>query len=79
MAKRGRPAKPPSDVMTLDQAVQKLKEYLLNTYNNPELAEKMSLSKRTLYNKIWKKELHRYGKSERPVLVSFEEVKRLVS
>ena len=79
MGKRGRPAKPPEDVMTLDQAVEKLKEYLLSLYKNPDLAEKMCLSKGTLYNKIWKKELHRYGKSERPVLVSFEEVKRLVS
>ena len=79
MGKRGRPAKPPEDVITLDVAVRKLKEYLLSIYQDEETAKRKCLSKGTLYNKIWKKELHRYGKSERPVLVSFEEVKRLVS
>jgi hypothetical protein len=73
---RGRPPKEPSDLITLDLAIERLKAYLLEKYE-PQDAMAMCLAKGTLYNKICKNELHSWRRGKF-VLVSEKEVLQLV-
>ena len=54
-------------LVTLEQAVQKLKEF----YGLP----RSPYSKRTLQNKIWRRELNRYGPYHM-TMVDWEEIQR---
>ena len=50
MGKRGRPAKQPADLITIEQAVFEIKAHLETKYG-PVIADKCCLAKGTLYNK----------------------------
>jgi hypothetical protein len=76
--KVGRPAKEPVDLITMDEAVTVIKEYLMNRYNNPTVVERCAYSKGTLYNKTSSGELNRWRKGKY-CLVSKAEVLKLVS
>lgn len=76
--KPGRPAAPPSDLITIDQAVEAIKEFLLKKTGNPVIADKCSLAKGTLRNKTSNGEL-RHWRMGRFSLVSKAEVLKLVS
>lgn len=74
---RGRPAKAPNDLITIEDAVSFLKEYLLAHYP-PETAKKLELAKGTLYNKTAAGILHTWPRG-RFALVSKADVIKLVS
>lgn len=75
---RGRPPKEPDDLITVDQAVEAIKEELRRRYkDNEELVRRRALAKGTLYNKISRQELHRWG-PRNTALVSRREVLKLV-
>lgn len=74
---RGRPAKEPDDLITIDEAVAAIKEYLAKKYS-PAIAERCAYSKGTLYNKCSKGELHAIRKGKY-ALLSRSEVIKLVS
>lgn len=74
----GRPAKEPNDLITIDEAVETIKVFLMKRYNNPKIVEQCSLSKGTIYNKTYEGKLHTWRKGKY-ALVSKAEVLRLVS
>lgn len=74
---RGRPPKTPDDLITIDDAVKALREFLQENYP-PETARKMELAKGTLYNKTAKGILNTWPRG-RFALVSKAEVLKLVS
>ncbi len=74
----GRPPKEPSDLITIDQAVEVIKEHLLSKYGNPEVAKQCSYSKGTLYNKSCSGEINTWRRGKY-ALVSRSEVLKLVS
>lgn len=74
----GRPPGEPKDLITLDQAVGRIRAFLMNKYKNPTVVESCAYAKGTLYNKIYRGELHKYRKGKF-VLVSEREVLQLVS
>lgn len=69
----GRPRSRPLDLITIDQAVELIKETLLQKYKNKEIAERMTLAKGTIYNLISKKYLRRHG-AARCVLLEKDEI-----
>lgn len=75
--KRGRPASLPDDLITLDEAVKAIREYLAERHS-PEIVEQCALTKKTLYNKRSSKELRSF-KIGAAALVSKSEVLKLVS
>lgn len=75
--KRGRPAKEPDDLLSLDDALESLRKFLFEKYKSEKAADKLCPAKGTLYNKLSSGEVHRYG-NRRCALVSFAEIKRLV-
>lgn len=46
---RGRPMKEPTDLITIDQAVDAIKEHLTKKFG-PEVASRMGYAKGTIYN-----------------------------
>jgi hypothetical protein len=74
---RGRPPGEPKDLITLNEAVSRIKDHLAQKYS-PTIADACSYAKGTLYNKIYRGELHGYRKGKL-VLVSEKEVLQLVS
>lgn len=74
---RGRPPKEPDDLITLDMAVEKLKQHLAIKYN-PTVADACCYAKGTLYNKLYRGELHGWKKGKY-MLVSEREILKLVS
>lgn len=75
--KRGRPAKEPDDLITLDEAVAAIKQFLHSRFTE-ETATRRELSKKTLYNKRNLNEIYPYKKGT-VALVSKAEVLKLVS
>jgi hypothetical protein len=75
--KVGRPPKQPEDLITLDQAVEEIKIELRRKYKDEAVVKRLSLAKGTIYNKISKQELHRWG-PRHTALVSRSEVLKLV-
>jgi hypothetical protein len=73
----GRPPKEPNDLITVDQAVEVIREEAARKYP-PEIAKLLTYAKGTIRNKIWKRELHSWKKGKYS-LVSRAEVARLVS
>lgn len=74
---RGRPPKEPTDLITIDQAVEAIKDELRRRFNNEEIVERCALAKGTIYNKISKREIHRWG-TRKAALVSRAEILKLV-
>jgi len=62
MEKR-RPGRPKQNLklVTLDEAVQLIRETLMKKYNNPKIVERMSKAPRTLYNLRSKGLLTKHG------------------
>jgi hypothetical protein len=58
----GRPPIEPTDLVTLDKAIQLMREELLRKYAyDPSIADQLTYSKQTLYNKICRGVLRRFG------------------
>lgn len=75
--KVGRPAKVPDDLITLEMAVQVIKEELAKKYP-PEVAKLLAYAPGTIRNKVSKGELHSWPRG-RYAFLSKAEVIKLVS
>ncbi len=79
MKKRGRPPKEPSDLITLDQALEAIREEIRRKYpHNEELVSRLAYSKGTLYNKSSLGQVHKWRKGKY-VLFSKHEILKLVA
>lgn len=80
MKKLGRPKTEvdASKLCTIDQAVEKLHEYLVEKYQDKDIVKRLSLAKGTIYNMISAKRIERYG-TAKCALVNIEELYKLVS
>lgn len=74
---RGRPAKEPDDLITIDTAIEEIKEFLTKKYS-PTVAMALCYAKGTIYNKLYRKEIQGYRKGKY-TLVSQREILKLVS
>lgn len=75
----GRPQKLKEDaeLITADEAVVLIKEELFRKYRNEAIVEKMSYSKRTLYNMRSQHKLHAYGNPKCALFDKEEIIKKL--
>lgn len=79
MGNVGRPRKEANlRLVTLDQAVTKIKEHLMEKYANEGIVEKRALKKKTLYNYISLGKIKNYG-DKSCALVDLKDVYSLVS
>lgn len=75
---RGRPAKEPEDLISVDDALKVIKQELNKKYS-PDVAAKLCIAKGTLRNKIWKNEVQRWPKGKYIFLSKAEVIEKLVS
>ena len=76
MKQRGRPKQ--LETITLDAALEIIKQRLWEKYKDESVVERLSYKKTTLYNKIYLKQLTRYG-TKACVLVDKREILKLVA
>lgn len=74
----GRPAKEPADLITLDVAIDRIREFLTEKHG-ARTADGICYAKGTLYNKIHSGHLRVWKKIRGKVLVSETDILKLVS
>ncbi len=74
----GRPPKEPTDLITLDVALEVIREELSKKYS-PEVAAILGYAKGTIRNKISKGEVHKWRKGRYALVSRAEVIEKLVS
>jgi len=74
--KRGRPRI--VQLITLDQALEVIKEHLWLKYRDEIIVNRMKISRKTLYNKIHRGLLDRHGSHKCALVDKFQVIEKLV-
>lgn len=68
----------PSKLCTVDEAIRRLHNYLMEQYKDEHVVERMCYRKGSIYNLLSQKRLERYG-TRRCALINFDELLQLCS